>query len=99
MHPASPITRDIRLARCGGAPLMAGGSWIRPAQDGSETYGGALRFQRILRLDPRQYVEEPIGLLKADVIRGASGVHTYNRDEEFEFLDAKSRIMQRSNHS
>jgi hypothetical protein len=99
MHPASPITRDIRLARCGGAPLMAEGSWIRPAQDGSETYGGALRFQRILRLDPRRYVEEPIGLLKADVIRGASGVHTYNRDEEFEFLDAKSRIMQRSNHS
>ena len=95
LHPASPISRDIRVARCAGAPFLDGGTWIRPAQDGSETYGGALRFQRIVHIDPRQYREEPAGAVTAHLIRGATGVHTYNRAGDLEVIDAKSRVGSR----
>jgi hypothetical protein len=91
LHPASPISRDIRTARCGGAPFLHGGCWIRPAQDGSTTYGGALRYQRILRLDPDHYQEEPAGSVTADMLPGMTGVHTYNRCGDLEVFDAKRR--------
>jgi hypothetical protein len=96
LHPASPISRDIRVARCAGAPFLDRGTWIRPAQDGSETYGGALRFQRIVQIDPQQYLEEPAGSVSAHMIPGATGVHTYNRDGNLEVIDAKSRVDLRS---
>jgi hypothetical protein len=91
LHPASPISRDIRTARCGGAPFLDRGSWIRPAQDGSTTYGGALRYQRILRLDPQHYLEAPAGCITADMLPGMTGVHTYNRCGDVEVFDAKRR--------
>jgi hypothetical protein len=71
---------------------MDRGTWIRPAQDGSETYGGALRFQRIVQIDPQQYLEEPAGSVTAQMIPGATGVHTYNRNGELEVIDCKSRV-------
>jgi len=92
LHPASPISRDIRVARCAGALFLDGGTWIRPAQDGSETYGGAVRFQRIVHIDQREYREEAAGAVTARMIPGATGVHTYNRNGELEVIDCKSRV-------
>jgi hypothetical protein len=96
LHPASPISQDVRTARCGGAPFLDHGHWIRPAQDGSTTYGEALRYQRILRLDPRHYVEEPAGAVTPAMIPGMTGVHTYNRVGDIEVFDAKRRVQQSS---
>jgi hypothetical protein len=93
LHPASPISRDIRVARCAGSPFLDQGTWIRPAQDGSETYGGALRYQRILRVDTKVYREESAGTFTTQAIPGATGVHTYNRNGQLEVFDAKNRVI------
>jgi hypothetical protein len=92
LHPRSPISRDIRTARCAGSPFLDSGSWIRPAQDGSTTYGGSLRYQRIVQLDVRHYVEEFAGGVTAAMLPGMTGVHTYNRAGELEVFDAKRRL-------
>jgi hypothetical protein len=92
LHPASPISTDIRAARCAGPLFVDQGQWIRPAQDSSESYGGALHYRRILRIDTRLYCEEPAGSIDTQAIPGAIGVHTYSRAQPFEVLDAKSRI-------
>jgi hypothetical protein len=93
LHPASPISADIRTARCGGPLFLDRGHWIRPAQDGSQSYGGALHYQRIVELDTRQYREQPAGSFDTRSIPGASGVHTYSRAGWVEALDAKSRVV------
>jgi len=92
LHPASPISTDIRAARCAGPLFVDQGQWIRPAQDSSESYGGALHYRRILRIDTQHYCEEPAGSIDPQAIPGAIGVHTYSRAQPFEALDAKSRI-------
>lgn len=92
LHPASPISTDIRAARCAGPLFVDQGQWIRPAQDSSESYGGALHYRRILRIDTRFYCEELAGSIDTQAIPGAIGVHTYSRAHPFEALDAKSRI-------
>lgn len=96
LHPASPISKDIRVSRCAGSPFLDAGSWIRPAQDGSVTYGGALRFQRIVQIDRLRYVEEAAGSVAGDMIPGATGVHTYNRVGDLEVVDAKWRVHLRA---
>jgi hypothetical protein len=92
LHPMSPISRDIRTARCAGSPFLDQGSWIRPAQDGSTGYGGALRYQRIVRLDRRHYAEEFAGCVTTAMLPGMTGVHTYNRAGNLETFDAKRRL-------
>jgi hypothetical protein len=95
LHPASPISRDLRFTRCAGSPFIDRGAWIRPTQDCSIAYGGALKYQRILTIDTQNYREEPAGMLTSQFIPGASGIHTYNRDGHLEVIDAKSRVALR----
>jgi hypothetical protein len=92
LHPGSPISADVRTARGAGMPFLDRGTWIRPAQDGSETYGGAIRYQRILRIDTNHYAEEFAGALTPDLFPGSEGTHTYNRDSGIEVIDLKLRI-------
>jgi hypothetical protein len=92
LHPQAPLTHDIRISRCAGAPFRDGNSWIRPAQDGSEIYGSGIRYQRIVTLDPDNYAEEPAGRLSREPFPGFTGVHTYNRAGEIEVIDGRRRI-------
>jgi hypothetical protein len=92
LHPASPISADIRITRCAGSLFMDRGSWIRPTQDCRYTYGEAVHYQRIIDIDTRTYREEPAGTLTSQMIPGATGIHTYNRDGHLEVIDARSRV-------
>jgi hypothetical protein len=95
LHPASPISTDIRVARGAGALFMHHGSWFRPAQNGGDTYGGGIRYQRITQIDTDYYAEEHVGDLTRDRFPGAEGTHTYNRDGLIETIDVKVRIKKR----
>ena len=88
-----PLTHDIRISRCAGAPFRDGNSWIRPAQDGSEIYGSGIRYQRIVTLDPDNYAEVPAGRLSREPFPGFTGVHTYNRAGAIEVIDGRRRIF------
>ena len=75
-HPNNPLKVDIRSARPAGSPFMFSGTLIRPAQDCSRAYGGAITFNRIVKLTPDEFREEPSGQLLPERKRYRNGLHT-----------------------
>jgi hypothetical protein len=88
-HAANPVVSDARSARPGGRLFQWNGSWYRPAQDCSRTYGGALTFRRITRLTATEYEEDEAFRIDADAANDIVGVHTYNRDGSLAMIDIK----------
>jgi hypothetical protein len=91
LHPASPISRDIRYARGAGRILRSDGRLYRPVQDGAGGYGRKVHFFEILRLTPDDFREEWRATLGPedlpDAPRGLEGIHTYTRAGRFEVID------------
>jgi hypothetical protein len=90
LHPASPISMDVRNARGGGAIFRQGETLVRPAQDGSRTYGHSFSLNRIVRLTEDVYEEQPLRVVEpggADWARDLSGTHTYARAPGVEVVD------------
>lgn len=76
-HPLNPVKIDVRSARPAGTPFVHQECLFRPAQDCSKAYGGRIVINRVTRLTPYEFDEEPAGAL--DPLRGqpyADGVHT-----------------------
>jgi hypothetical protein len=63
-HARNPVKSDVRGARPGGTPFVHEGTLYRPAQDCSRTYGGRVVVQRVIRLTPTEYAEEPAAVLE-----------------------------------
>lgn len=76
-HAQNPIKIDIRSARPAGTPFIDQGRLIRPAQDCSQTYGGRVALNRIVRLDPEGFDEATVAWVEPDP-RGEwpDGLHT-----------------------
>jgi hypothetical protein len=91
-HACNPIKVDIADARSAGTPFMFNGSLIRPAQDCSRTYGGAVVLNRIIELSPTRFAEEPIGRIEPDPRSFYSdGVHTLCVSDGLILVDGKYR--------
>jgi hypothetical protein len=88
-HPCNPLTSDARYARGAGRIFRVGDHLVRPAQDGSEVYGGGVLLRRILRLDSHAYDEETIARIGPDRVPGATGLHSYSRSTRFEAIDCR----------
>lgn len=76
------------LFRCGDA-------LIRPAQDCSDSYGCALNFYEVTRVDECDYQEALLcklhpGDIHSNLPKEASGIHTYNMTEDYEVIDLKT---------
>jgi hypothetical protein len=65
-HTANPVKTDVRTARPGGAPFEHEGDLYRPAQDCSRTYGGAVVVNRVDRLTPETFREEPVATVEPE---------------------------------
>jgi hypothetical protein len=92
-HPGNPVVSDVRRARPAGRIFSAGGRLVRPAQDCSERYGGAIVFHSIDELSTTAYRESVIRRFTGDGINGILGTHTYNRSETLEVIDGiKPRV-------
>lgn len=87
MHPCSPLTFDSRWARSAGPLFVEQGRLIRPAQDCSVEYGGALCFREVTALDAANYSENTIGQLLPGIWPNTIGVHTYGRTARIEVID------------
>ncbi len=76
-HPDNPVKRDPQSSRPAGTAFFHGGSWCRPAQDCSRTYGGAVALNRITALSPTRFSETTVNILRPDP-EGAypEGLHT-----------------------
>lgn len=65
------------------------GKLIRPVQDPSEIYGGAIIFKEITLAD---YTEKIIGRIDHDWYPGLIGTHTFNFNEDYVVIDGKIKI-------
>jgi hypothetical protein len=92
-HPLNPIVSDVRRARPAGRLFLRDGHLIRPGQDSSRTYGGAVVFNRVDVLTEEEYRETPVGRIERDWRRGNLGSHCYNADSVYEVVDGRARRL------
>ena len=64
-HARNPVKTDVRGSRPGGRPFAHEGALYRPAQDCSRAYGWRVVIQRVVRLTPTEFAEEPTAILEA----------------------------------
>lgn len=90
-HPANPVSLDIVNARSAGSIFEHRGRLIRPFQDCSVRYGGAVGFEAIVRLDPTEYRVQRLGGIRPGALPAGGnrldGVHTYNRCNGIDVID------------
>jgi hypothetical protein len=89
-HRGNPVIDDAASARPAGPLFWADGTLVRPSQDNSGTYGGALVLNAVVSLDANHYGEEPIRRL---VPREPypNGLHTFYPAGEYTLVDGKRR--------
>jgi hypothetical protein len=76
-HPLNPLKCDVSSSRPAGRPFVMAGSLYRPAQDCSQTYGGAIVVNRIIALTPSDFRETPAGRIAPAAAGGyGAGLHT-----------------------
>lgn len=89
-HVRNPVKYDARSARPAGTPFEHGGRLFRPAQDCSETYGGAVTLNCITRLTPDEYEEETVAVVRPDPDGPyPAGLHTLAAFEDWTLIDGK----------
>lgn len=93
-HALNPIKCDISSARPAGTPFWAGGSLIRPAQDCSRSYGGAIALNRIIELTPSTFCEETVARILPDP-KGPypDGIHTLSFVGDSILIDGKRHLF------
>jgi hypothetical protein len=93
-HARNPVKCDLRSARPAGPLFSMEGALYRPAQDCSVTYGGAVVINRIERLTPREFLEQPVRRL-APAARGPypHGLHTLSAAGNVTLVDGKRHTL------
>jgi hypothetical protein len=88
-HPLNPVKLDPSCSRPAGPIVEEQGEWLRPAQDCTRRYGGALAWCRITELTPETFREEVVQRwVPPD---GYRGLHTFARSEGWEAIDLQRR--------
>lgn len=88
-HQSNPVITDIRSARMAGGILESEGHLFRPAQDCSETNGGAIRFFKIKTLTESKYEEELIRVIHSPDKKFSRGMHTFSGIPGLTAIDVK----------
>jgi hypothetical protein len=93
-HAVNPVKTDVRSARPGGTPFFYNGELYRPAQDCSRTYGGRVVLNRVIRLTPTEFEEEPVAYVEPDPnSRFSEGLHTLSAAGDVTLIDSKCVIF------
>lgn len=88
-HARSPVTTGRGGSRPAGPLFRAGGRLVRPAQDCSRTYGGAVVLYAITRLNDHEYAEERLRELVAPPGDYPHGLHTFCPAGDVTLIDGK----------
>lgn len=86
-HPGNPVQCDIRHARPGGRLFRNEGRLLRPGQDCSQRYGGALWLMEVTALTAERYSEVPFRRLDPLDLPGNLCLHHRDATDQFEFVD------------
>lgn len=92
-HPLNPVVSDVCCARPAGAIQRWGSRLVRPGQDCSRRYGGAISFREIDQLSLEEYAEHEIARLDPTDLGAARATHTYASDGRFEAVDLRRREL------
>lgn len=87
-HPGNPVKTDISGARPAGNPFLHEGQLYRPAQDGRNTYGGALAIHRIDELTPHAFRETCVRRIGPQAPY-VDGFHTLSGNGRWSVVDGK----------
>jgi hypothetical protein len=63
-HAANPVKIDVRSARPAGTPFEYEDRLYRPSQDCSRAYGGRVVINRVTRLTPDEFAENPVAAIE-----------------------------------
>ena len=85
----NPVVSDVRRARPAGAPFRREGKLIRPGQDCSRTYGGAMSLNLVETLSVSDYREREVQRIEPDWYPRLRATHTINATERFVATDGK----------
>jgi hypothetical protein len=89
-HAANPIKTDIRSARPAGTPFTYEGFLYRPAQDCSVTYGGRIVLNKVTRLTPTEFKEEPTAIIEPYPDTAfPTGIHTISAVGDITLVDGR----------
>jgi hypothetical protein len=88
LHPASPLSTDVRGSRPAGAILRRNGRLYRPGQDGSGTYGRAIALYEILELTDTTYREQLVTSIEPNWHDRIRRTHTLAHVGRLTVLDA-----------
>jgi hypothetical protein len=88
-HRKNPVIADVRSARPAGRIFRHDDQLVRPAQDCSRAYGGAIVFNRIDVLTEKEYRETEIARVDPIWLPKLTGTHTYNFTGTVEALDGR----------
>jgi hypothetical protein len=88
-HPANPVQTGRGRSRPAGPLFRMGEVLVRPAQDCSATYGGAVVLHAITRLDANGYSEIPLRRLDPPPGRYSAGLHTVCAAGQQTMIDGK----------
>jgi hypothetical protein len=92
-HPRNPVVSDVRCARPAGAIKRWDSRLVRPTQDCSRRYGGAISFREIDVLSTTEYAEHEIDRLEPKDLGDARATHSYASDGRFEAIDLRRREL------
>jgi hypothetical protein len=92
-HDQNPVLFDAMLSRPAGAFFEHNGRVIRPVQDCSRQYGGAIPLCSLDALDKATFRQTLIGRIHCQ----PHGCHTYNSTSGFEVIDVFGRARDRNN--
>ena len=97
-HALNPIREGLRGSRMAGAFFRNGdGALLRPSQDCSACYGGALVLHTVEELTPTTYREKEIAVVTADAFPPPWNrrVHTFHATKEWVAFDACRRFTEK----
>lgn len=86
-HADNPVITDSKLSRSAGGIFIQEGEIFRPSQDCSGSYGKALNFNKISKIDEFEYSETLVSRVEPLWDKRLKGIHTYNHNNLISVID------------